>query len=117
MNPSYLVRHMDEVSPVPCPCGQAARIITGADNDLVSIHRVRIEGEAKEHYHKKLTEYYVVLSGSGEMELDGRRVPVEPGHVIMISPNTRHALRGHFEIINMVCPPFEEGDEYVVERA
>jgi len=110
------VRHGSDVAPVPCPCGQATRIISGADNDLVSIHRVRIDGEAKMHYHKVLAEHYVVLSGSGEIELDDERIAVGPGDVVYIPPGTAHALRGRFEIINVVTPPFDPADEYVVER-
>ena len=109
------VRKSSEVAPVSCPCGQATRIITGADNDRVSIHRVRIAGEAKKHYHRKCTEHYVVLEGEGEIELDERTVAVGPGDVVYIPPETRHALRGQFEIINVVAPPFEPDDEYVVE--
>jgi mannose-6-phosphate isomerase-like protein (cupin superfamily) len=107
------VRKLTDVAPVDCPCGQAWRIITGEDNDRVSIHRVSIDGAAKEHYHKSLTECYIVLSGSGEVELDGERVAVEPGDVVYIPPPTRHALRGHFEIINVVTPPFDSADEHV----
>ncbi|MCP4642769.1 MAG: cupin domain-containing protein [bacterium] len=110
------VRKAADVTPVPCPCGEATRIVTGADNDRVSIHRVRIEGEAKKHYHKVLHEHYIVLEGSGEVELGDERVPVEAGDVIAIPPGTPHALRGHFEIINVVTPPFDSEDEYVVEE-
>ena len=113
--PKAFVRKAAEVTPVPCPCGQATRIITAQDNDLVSIHRVRIEGEAKKHYHQRLTEHYVVLSGAGEIELGDERHPVEPGDVIAIPPGTPHALRGHFEIINVVTPPFDPTDECLVE--
>jgi len=111
----YVVKHMDDIQGVPCPCGTSKRIITSDDNDLVSIHRVRICKEAKKHYHKKLTEYYVIISGTGEIELDDDIVPVTPGSVIMIPPMTRHVARGDFEIINVVCPPFDPTDEYLAE--
>lgn len=109
------VRKTAEVAPVPCPCGEARRIITARDKGPASIHRVVIRGEAKLHYHKVQTEYYVVLSGEGDIELDGERHAVEPGDVICIPPGTRHALRGHFEIINVVIPPFDASDEYLAE--
>ena len=109
------VRRASDVQPVPCPCGQATRIITGEDNDLVSVHRVRIDGEAQKHYHDRLTECYVVLTGMGEIELDDDTVAVEPGDVVYIPPKTQHALRGRFEIINVVAPPFDASDEHVVE--
>ena len=111
----FLIRNVDDVTPVPCPCGEARRIITGADTPDLSIHRVRIQGEAKAHYHKRLTEYYHSLSGEGEIEIDGVPHPVRPGDTVMIPPETRHALRGDFEILNIVSPPFDPGDEFLVE--
>jgi len=56
-----------------------------------------------------------VLAGTGEVELDDERIGVEPGDTVYIPPNTEHAMRGHFEIINVVAPPFDESDECVVE--
>ncbi len=109
------VRKLADVAPVPCPCGQSQRIVTNADNDRVSVHRVRINGEAKAHYHKALSEYYVILEGEGAIELDGRLHAVAPGDVVYIPPLTRHALRGRFEIINVVSPPFDPTDEHLVE--
>ncbi len=111
----YLVRRPQDVAPVPCPCGEARRIITAEHNEHVSIHRVKICGEAKKHYHRRLTEYYVILEGTGEIELGDDKVPVEPGAVIMIPAGTAHALRGEFEIINIVSPPFDPEDEHLVD--
>ena len=115
MKDTYVLKRLADVKPVACPCGSARRILTGDDNDCISVHRVKISQEAKKHYHKRLTETYVILSGSGEMELGKDRVPVSPGDVIMIPPLTRHVAHGNFEIINIVCPPFDPEDEFVVE--
>ena len=108
----YVVKTLEDTPPIACPCGTARRIITGEDNDLLSVHRVTIRKEARKHYHTRLTEYYIILSGSGEIELDDERVPVKPGDVIMIPPGTRHVARGELEIINIVCPPFDPADEH-----
>jgi mannose-6-phosphate isomerase-like protein (cupin superfamily) len=115
MTRAYVVRKRDDVAPVPCPCGEARRIITGADNERVSVHRVSISGAAQVHYHEYLTECYVILSGRGDMVLNDQRVPVEPEDVILIPPGTRHALDGEFEIINIVSPPFDPSDEHLAE--
>jgi len=110
----YIIRKLDAVAPVPCPCGEARRILTGADNALLSIHRVSVSGTAKVHYHERLTEYYIVLSGSGRIFLNGEPHPVEANDVILIPPGTAHALDGAFEIINVVCPPFDPSDEHLL---
>jgi hypothetical protein len=33
----------------------------------------------------------------------------------MIKPMTRHVARGNLRIVNIVIPPFDEEDEYIVE--
>jgi mannose-6-phosphate isomerase-like protein (cupin superfamily) len=113
MKNDILIRNVEDVEPVPCPCGQARRIITGKDTPHLSIHRVTIDSEAEVHYHEGLTEYYVILDGAGEIEANGERFSVKPGDVVMIPPETRHALRGTFEIINIVAPPFDPNDEHL----
>ena len=115
LNNTYVLKRLADVQPVVCPCGSAQRVLTGEDNDLISVHRVKISKEAKKHYHKRLTETYVILLGSGEMELNDDRVSARPGDVIMIPPLTRHVAHGNFEIINIVCPPFDPDDEIVIE--
>ena len=115
MQSAPFVRKASDTAPVACPCGEARRIVTGEDNDRLSVHRVTIAGEAKKHYHERLTECYVVLSGTGEVELGDERVVMEPDDVVFIPPGTQHAMRGHFEIINIVAPPFDPEDEFVVE--
>ncbi len=115
MNDTVIIRNFQDIAPVECPCGEARRIITGDDNSNLSIHRVQVSQEAKAHYHERLTEYYVILNGQGEIEVDGKALPVKPGDVVMIPPGTRHALRGEFEIINIVTPPFDPTDEHIVE--
>lgn len=111
----WIVRNLADVAPIDCPCGEARRVITADDTDQVSIHRVAISRDAKKHYHRAHTEYYVVIEGTGEMELDDERVPVKPGDFIMIPPLTTHAARGQLLIINVVCPPLDPDDEILVE--
>lgn len=115
MTAKPVIRNAADVQPVACPCGEARRIITGEDGGAVSIHRVSISQEAKKHFHTRLTEYYVILSGEGEMELGDERVPVKPGDVVMIPPGVAHVARGNFEIINVVSPAFDPADEHLAE--
>jgi mannose-6-phosphate isomerase-like protein (cupin superfamily) len=56
------------------------------------------------------------LSGSGAIVLNGERIQVKPNDVIMIPPGTRHALEGEFDIINIVCPPFDPSDEHLANE-
>ena len=113
--PRYVVRRIDDVAPTDCPCGQSRRAITGHDNDAASVHVVTIARDSKRHYHKRLTEFYYVLEGRGQMLLDDDVVDIEPGMVVMIPPGTVHVARGQLKIVNMVVPPFDPDDEFIVE--
>ena len=95
----YEMAQMDNLDPVPCPCGFARRAFAYAENTTATLHIVDIQSDSKTHYHKKLTEIYLVLEGQGEIELDGERFPVRPMSAIMIKPGCRHpepgTLAGH----------------------
>jgi mannose-6-phosphate isomerase-like protein (cupin superfamily) len=111
----FVLAHMDELVPTPCPCGQSRRAFRRPDNRLVSVHAVDISRDARAHYHRTLTETYYVLEGEGHLELDGVLHPVRPGSVVMIRPGTRHrAVVGAqpMKILNIVVPPFDPADEW-----
>ena len=112
--PRAIVKKLADTEAVPCPCGEAARILTGEDNDALSVHVVRISKDSETHYHTRLTETYYVLEGSGVMELDDERVDIAPGDVIHIPPGVRHRAVGSLTILNIVTPPFDPDDEHVV---
>ena len=44
------------------------------------------------HYHD-YHEYYVVLSGSAELEVEGQNVSLRPGIIVMVEPGERHCIR------------------------
>lgn len=107
-----MVTHFDEIDPVPCPCGSTRRAFAVPGNDTATIHMVDISETAKTHYHKKLTEIYLVLEGSGHMELDGELVPVRPHSTIFIPPGVRHRAVGKMKIVNIPIPAFDPDDEW-----
>jgi len=114
----YLVRQIpDDVQPVPCPCGESIRAITGKDTDLASIHVVTISKDSKVHYHRNITEFYYVLEGEGELLLNDNIIKLKPGTLVMIKPLTRHRARGNLRILNIVIPPFDESDEFIFDES
>ncbi len=76
------------------------------------MHLVEISRDSRVHYHKKMTEIYVVLEGEGEIELDGERFPVKPLTAIYLKPGCRHRAIGNLRIINVPMPPFDPEDEW-----
>jgi mannose-6-phosphate isomerase-like protein (cupin superfamily) len=110
--PNYTLTQLDDLSAVRCPCGLARRAFAQADSPA-SVHLVQISQDAQAHYHKKMTEIYVVLEGHGHLELDGQLVPVKPLSAVMIHPGCRHRAIGNLRILNIAVPAFDEADEWV----
>ncbi len=110
-----VIRRLSQTAPVPCPCGQAFRILTKSDGGPASFHIVHIQGRATKHRHRRFTEMYYCLEGSGQIELDEQTHDFTPGTVVLIPPGVAHAARGDVTIVNVVMPPFEPGDEEIVE--
>ena len=110
--PNYMIAHMNEVPAVPCPCGSARRAFATDDNSVATLHVVDISAASRVHYHKKMTEIYLVLEGEGHMELDGERVPVKPMTSIFIKPGCRHRAVGNMRIVNIPIPAFDPADEW-----
>jgi len=59
-----------------------------------------------------MTEIYVVLEGTGHIELDGEKLPVRPMTAIYIPPGCRHRAVGRLKLLNLPVPAFDEKDEW-----
>jgi mannose-6-phosphate isomerase-like protein (cupin superfamily) len=109
----YSVRRAEEAPTVPCPCGESRRIVTAADGLGCSFHITEIFDSVR-HYHRKCSEVYYVLSGTGRMELNGDTIEISPGMVVTIETGTRHRLMSEGGIRTVVfgVPAFDSNDEY-----
>lgn len=107
-----MITQLDAVEPVRCPCGFARRGFATPENQVATIHMVDIQTDSRVHYHKKMTEIYLVLEGEGFMELDGERIPVKPMTSVFIKPGCRHRAVGRLKIINVPIPAFDPHDEW-----
>ena len=108
----YEVVQLDEIAPVGCPCGQSRRAFVSPGNPVATLHMVDITQDSKVHYHKKLTEIYLILEGEGHMDLDGKIVPVKPMTAVFIRPGCRHRAAGKLRIVNIPVPAFDSADEW-----
>ena len=106
----YEISQLDSLDSVECPCGTTRRAFVNPDNQVATIHLVDISKDSRTHYHKKLTEIYLVLEGSGYMELDGERHPVNPMTSILIKPGCRYRAVGQMKIVNIPIPAFDPDD-------
>ena len=109
---NYLVSQLDQVPPQRCPCGFTRRAFADVGENAASLHLVEIQDDSRVHYHKRMTEIYLVLEGEGEMELDGVRIPIKPMTAIYIKPGCRHRAIGKLRIVNIPIPAFDESDEW-----
>jgi mannose-6-phosphate isomerase-like protein (cupin superfamily) len=98
-----------------CPCGSAQRAFTDDPDQIASLHIVSVSETSRVHYHKKMTEIYYILEGTGQVELDGLRFDVEIGTSIMIKPGCRHRAIGKLKILNIPIPAFDPDDEFFDE--
>lgn len=112
MTKRFQITNLNETPAVPCPCGSTRRAFTDDPDQTASLHVVDISADAQTHYHKRLTEIYYILEGTGEMELDGERFPVGPGCTILIKPGCRHRAIGRMKILNVPIPAFDPNDEW-----
>jgi len=110
----FAIAQLDEIPPTPCPCGQARRAFSEPWNTLATVHLTDIHVDSKLHYHKKMTEIYIVLEGEGYLEVDGERIPLKPMTSVMIRPGCVHRAVGKLRIINVPMPPFDPADEFEV---
>lgn len=109
---NYLIAQLDEVPAVKCPCGFARRGFATPGNRVATVHLVDIQTDARVHYHKRMTEIYLVLEGEGFIELDGERIPVKPLTSVLIKPGCRHRAVGRLKIVNVPIPAFDAEDEW-----
>lgn len=109
---NYMIAQLDEMNTISCPCGFTRRAFASEDNTVATLHLLDVQEDAQVHYHKNLTEIYLILEGEGFLELDGERVPVKPMTGIMIKPGCRHRAVGKLRIAIIPIPAFDPEDEW-----
>lgn len=69
--------------------------------------------ELGNHYHKNKDEIFYLLSGGGEIELDGKRSSIKEGDKVFIPRGTRHSFwltKGSI-LLGAGTEPFDPNDE------
>ena len=114
---TWEIADFNRIEPQRCPCGWNRRAFASADNPVATIHYVDIQEDARTHYHRKLTEIYLIMETEGTcwMELDGELIEVVPLMTILIKPGCRHRAIGRMKIVNIPVPAFDPHDEHFDE--
>ena len=66
------------------------------------------------HYHKVSEEFYFLLEGSGEMELDGEKRVLHPGDAVLIPAGAWHTITALSPLRMLCCcaPPYSHEDTF-----
>ena len=114
-----LVRHEGHTPRERSACGWRDRLISHEDAALSPAawaHAVDMEG-AKLHDHKRSTELYYVLDGSGSVVLDGVEQLVSKGSLVHIPPGVVHGAKGRMRVLVVGIPDIAEDDYFEAEPA
>ena len=65
---------------------------TESEGLVTGIAEIAPGGELMRHHHEPAETYYI-LSGQGEMEIEGRTRALGPGSAVYIPPDARHTVR------------------------
>lgn len=109
---NFMVAQMDEMDRQRCPCGFTRRAFVSEENSVATLHLLDVQADARVHYHKRLTEIYLILEGQGYLELDDERVPVKPMTAVLVKPGCRHKAVGKLRVAIVPVPAFDPADEW-----
>ena len=88
----------------------------GAANQSLAEATLAPGRSTRRHYHAESEELYVLLDGSGEMEVDGERAQVEAGDAVLVPPGAWHQIRagsdGELRFLCCCAPPYRDEDTY-----
>ena len=86
------VRRLADQDEFRSVCGMRRDLVGPAEDEPLLFHYMRIH-DSRKHYHRKTIEYYYVVEGTGEMELDGETVAIGKGDMIVVPTGVWHTSR------------------------
>ena len=115
------IRSYDRTEPFTTADGSTIRELLGSvtapvRNQSLAEATLRPGQATERHYHRESEEFYYVLEGSGEIEIDGERAGVGAGDAILIPPGAWHQIRcaAQAELRFLCCcaPPYRHEDTF-----
>lgn len=115
------IRQRDEATPFTTADGSTIRSLLDLSvapvrNQSLAEATIAAGEATTRHHHREAEEFYYLLEGRGEMEIDGERRRVGPGDAILIPPGAWHQIRADADgPIRMLCacaPPYRHEDTY-----
>ena len=118
---AVIVRNRSEAEPFTTADGSTIRELLGlptapVTNQSLAEAELRPGQSTTRHYHLESEEFYYVLEGAGEMEVDGDRRQIGVHDAVLIPPGAWHELRATGdEPLRFLCccaPPYRHGDTF-----
>jgi mannose-6-phosphate isomerase-like protein (cupin superfamily) len=114
------IRAREDATPFATKDGSTIRVLLdaghGAANQSLAEAELQPGKATQRHYHARTEELYVLLEGSGELEVEGERRHVEPGDAILIPPGARHQISagadGPLRFLCCCAPAYSDEDTY-----
>ena len=114
------VRNLAEAEPFTTADGSTIRELLGLPTASVrnqSLAEATLEpGQATDrHYHRLAEEFYYIVEGTADMEVDGVRRSVGPLDAILIPPGAWHQIRAGERRLRFLCccaPAYRHEDTF-----
>jgi mannose-6-phosphate isomerase-like protein (cupin superfamily) len=115
------IRSRDAAQPFTTADGSTIRSLLDRSNAPVSNQSLAEAtigpGETTDrHHHRESEEFYYLVEGSGEIEVDGEWAPVAAGDAILIPAGAWHRIRaGDAAPLRLLCacaPPYRDEDTF-----
>lgn len=115
------VRNRDQAEAFTTLDGSSIRVLLdaelgGASNQSLAEATLAAGAGTRRHYHARAEEIYVVLAGSGRMEVDGNALGVGPGDAVLIRPGDWHQIEadegGELRFLCCCAPPYTDEDTF-----
>jgi mannose-6-phosphate isomerase-like protein (cupin superfamily) len=115
------VRNRDGAEPFTTLDGSTIRVLLdarlgGAFKQSLAEATLAPGAATRRHYHARTEEIYVVLEGSGLMEVDGEERAVGPGDAILIPPRAWHEIQadsdGGLRFLCCCAPQYSDEDTF-----
>lgn len=99
--------------------GENARVIKhlcapwtlGAENVWLGVIDYEPFKNSNKHAHEEQEEVFYCISGSGEVDVDGERQPLNPGTTVYVPPKKLHQIINNtdqvLKVLSAVSPPFQ----------
>jgi len=114
-----IIQNLSSQKPFTTKDGSQIRSILDRTNAPVqkqSLAEARLPAGAatERHYHRESEEFYFLLEGEGEMEVDGDKKTVGPGDCILIPPGAWHQIHAtsNLQFLCACAPPYSHEDTY-----